>query len=253
MFHIFEAIFKRKKFWPLVCLFCGIFLIILFTYVYFKDSEATFVGLIVGIITGSSICFFSIIVLLFNYKAFLYIENGHIKGKYHYFGKVDCYISDVKFAFIGYNTLVIELKSGKCYSISGIENPWPILYEIRRNMTFDVSENPEVLIKELERLNASKKKNILAIKKLQYAIRRSIVETSSLPFGKIFKVFASENYTDRVIVFRHNIGDSIYYIIQEFDSDFKLNKTYESKLFENFEQLSNSFATMIDITEKFKK
>ena len=88
-----NAIFKKNKADGITCLLSGIFLIGLFVFINYKDSEATMRNMLVGIVLGTFFCLVGIVFLLLNFKAYFYIDNGHIKGKYHWFGKIDCYIS----------------------------------------------------------------------------------------------------------------------------------------------------------------
>ena len=83
-----KAMFEKKRFWNVFCLFCGLFIIGLFVFLGFVDNESTVVSIVSGIIFGAIICVFNLIFLLFNFKAYLYVEDGRIKGRYHYFGKM---------------------------------------------------------------------------------------------------------------------------------------------------------------------
>ena len=107
-----KAVFKKKSIWNIVTLLCGLILIGLFIFIGYVDSEATVSNLLTGIVLGSIICVFSVICLFFNFKAHLSIDNGHIRGRYHYFGKIDCRVSDVDFASWQMNTLSVQLKDG---------------------------------------------------------------------------------------------------------------------------------------------
>ena len=85
----------------------------------------------------------------------MHIYDGHIKGKYHFFGKVDCKLSDVEFALARINTLIIQLKNGKCHTITGIENSHILASEIRSKMPFDLTKKPEVLIERLNKIKSA--------------------------------------------------------------------------------------------------
>lgn len=307
-----EAVFKKKSIWNMVTLLCGLFLIGLFIFLGYVDSEATVSTLLTGIVFGLIICVFSVICLFFNFKAHLLIDNGYIKGRYHYFGKIDCHISDVDFALWQTNTLFIQLKGGKCHTIVGIENPFVLCSEILRNMTFQADASPKEMIESLDILKSEKKKYMIQvcfglalmfinifitvfltgekelnefstidwiifavmcavevaiigvtfyfaqkagkcnipIHKQKYAIRRAIIETESLLPGNVLKVFADENYIGRITLFGFPNSNSVYYTVEEYASDYNLDKVYESEIYEDVEQISTGLEALIDITEK---
>lgn len=157
-----EGIFKKKYFGNIISLLCGLFLIGLFVFLGFVDSEATNNDLS-GIVFGAIICIFSTIFLFFNFKAFVHIDENHIKGKYNWFGKIDCGIADVEFASAQSNTLTIKLKNGKRHIIMGIENSFELCSVIRRNMPFEVTDTPKVLFEKINRLKESRKKSLLIV------------------------------------------------------------------------------------------
>ena len=307
------AVFRKKYANGITLILSGIFLIVLFVFIGYKDPEATLGGLLVGIIGGVVFCLFGIISLLFNNKAFLYIDNCHIKGKYYLFSKIDCQISDIVFSLGRNGTLIIQLKDGKTHTIMGIENAWELGSFIRKNITFNASEQPESLIKNLNNLKFERKKGIIyvcsgvalmfinifitvfltgeremhefskidwiifavmcvvefatvfttfyfankigkkkvPIEKLKYDIRRSIIETKPLVFGCILKVYTDYDCTGRIIVLGYPNDESVYYLIQEFASDYSLFKSYESEIYENMDDLLVDIGELIDITDKF--
>lgn len=309
-----EGIFLRKKFnIRLFLLFtCGLFFIGFCIFMNIADSMSTgkpLTFLIIGILIILAV----IPSWLFNFGAFIHISKDSIKAKFHWFGKIDCKLSDVTFAVARNNTLIIQLKDGKTHTITGVKNSYPLSSMIRRNMYFNVIEQPKVLIEKINIIIKSAKKkmfinicsgialmfiiifitvfltgerelyefsnvdwiifaNMIAteialviaifyfaqklgkhnflIEKLQYAIQRRIIETQPLLPGNIIKVFADANYTVRITFFGFPNQTSVYYVVQEVASDFTFFKSYESEIFENIEQLQDSFITFIDITEK---
>lgn len=92
-----KAVFKKKYFWNIVCLLCGLFLIGFFVFIRIVDSEATSAGYY-DVILGGVICAFSILFLLHNYKAYLLIDGRHIMGRYNWFQKFDFDIFEVAYA-----------------------------------------------------------------------------------------------------------------------------------------------------------
>lgn len=159
-----EGMFLRKKFniWLFLLLACGLFFIGLYIFLNIVDPEATS-ELLTFLIMGILIILVVIPSWLLNFSAFIHIDEDSIKAKYHWFGKIDCKLSDVTFAIARVNTLIIQLKDGKTHTIMGIENSWPLASIIRRNMSFEVTEQPEILIEKLNDLKSAKKKGLIYV------------------------------------------------------------------------------------------
>lgn len=156
-----EGIFLRKKFniGLFILFICGLFFIGLYIFLNIVDPTATS-ELLTFLLFGILIVLIVIPSWLLNFGAFLRIEEDLIKAKYHWFGKIDCKLSDVTFATAQINTLIIQLKDGKIHTITGIENPFPLACVIKRNMTFDSTEQPEDILKNIDYLKSSRKKNL---------------------------------------------------------------------------------------------
>lgn len=151
--------FHKQHFGSKVCFTCGLFLVILFAFLKYADSQAgndTYFGILFGV--GISVC--GLISLQFNRKAFVKIENHHISAEYHWFGKLDCSLDDIAFSSAQINTLSILLKSGKRYVIMGIQNPWPLSSAIRREIFSIEKETPDVLYQQLNALKTVRKREL---------------------------------------------------------------------------------------------
>jgi len=146
---VIKAKFKKKYIGNIICLVCGL-LLIAFS-MFFEEK-------VVGIVLGSIFSAFNIIILLFNAGAYLYLEDGRIKGKYHLFGKIDCAFSDVDFSFAQTNTLTIQLKNGKRHTIFGIENSIVLSFEIQSNLKFEATDSPSKILETLKDLELYTKK-----------------------------------------------------------------------------------------------
>ena len=159
-----EGIFLRKKFniWLFLLFACGFFFVGLYIFLNIVDTEATS-ELLTFLIMGILIILVVIPSWLLNLGAFIHIDEDSIKAKYHWFGKIDCKLSDVTFAVARVNTLIIQLKDGKTHTIMGVANPWPLASIIRRNMSFEVTEQPDVLMEELNTLKSAKKKGLIYV------------------------------------------------------------------------------------------
>ncbi len=159
-----DGVFLRKKFngWLFLLFVCGLFFIGLYIFLNIVDPKATS-ELLTFLIMGILIILVVIPSWLLNFGAFVHIDENSIKAKYHWFGKIDCKLSDVTFAVARINTLIIQLKDGKTHTIMGIENSWPLASLIRRNMLFKSTEQPETLIGKLNDLKSAKKKGLIYV------------------------------------------------------------------------------------------
>lgn len=159
-----EGMFLRKKFnvWLFLLFLCGLAFIGMYIFLNIVDPTATS-KLPTFLIVGIMICLVVIPSWLLNSGAFIHIDEDSIKAKYHWFGKIDCKLSDVVFAVARVNSLIIQLKDGKTHTIMGIENSWPLASIIRRNMSFEVTEQPETLNEKLNNLKANKKNGLIYV------------------------------------------------------------------------------------------
>lgn len=128
------------------------------------------------------------------------------------------------------------------------------LYEFSRNnwITFTIMCVIEIITVISTFYFARKAgKKTVPIEKLQYTIRRRIIEAKAILPGNVVKVFADDSYWGRITVFGYPNDNSVYYTVQEFASDYTFIKTYESEIIEDIEQLHDGFESLIDITKKF--
>ncbi len=159
-----DGVFLRKKSngWLFLLFVCGLFFIGLYIFLNIVDPKATG-ELLTFLIMGILIILVVIPSWLLNLGAYIHIDETSIKAKYHWFGKIDCKLSDVVFAVARVNTLIIQLKDGKTHTIMGIENSWPLCSVIRRNISFDVTEQSETLNEKLNNLKATKKNGLIYV------------------------------------------------------------------------------------------
>ncbi len=159
-----EGMFLRKKFniWLFLLFLCGLAFIGMYIFLNIVDPKATS-ELLTFLIAGIVICLVVIPSWLLNLGAYIHIDETSLKAKYHWFGKIDCNLSDIVFAVARVNTLIIQLKDGKTHTIMGIGNSWPLCSVIRRNMSFDVTEQPETLKEKLNKLKATKKNGLIYV------------------------------------------------------------------------------------------
>lgn len=159
-----EGMFLRKKFngWLFLLFVCGLCFMGLYFFLNIVDTTATN-ELLTFLIMGILICLVVIPSWLLNLGAFIRIDANSIKAKYHWFGRIDCSLSDVAFVAARVNTLIIQLKDGKTHTIMGVGNPWSLASFIRRKMSFDVTEQPKTLLEELNNLKTAKKTGLIYV------------------------------------------------------------------------------------------
>ena len=103
---------------------------------------------------------FTIIPFLYNHKAYLYINDNKIVGKFGFFKRMECNISEVTFVLAQDDTIHIVLKDQKYY-IMGIKNAYAISTFIQQKMPFSPCEVTEALVERIKKRTQDRKKNII--------------------------------------------------------------------------------------------
>ena len=110
-----------------------------------------------------TIIFFSFtIILLYNHKAYLHIDDNKIVGKFGFFKRLECNISEVTFVHAQVDTIHIVLKDRK-YHIWGIKNAYAVSAFIQQRMPFSPCNVTEEVIENLEKHRQNQKKNIILV------------------------------------------------------------------------------------------
>ena len=112
-------------------------------------------------IMGVLFCLSIVPALTLNADAYLRINKHGIQGKYHWFGKINCKLSDIDFILPQINTLTIGLKNGKKHTIMGVENVFELSAFLRKNIPFEAAKDPAELIKELNQAKKKQKQNYI--------------------------------------------------------------------------------------------
>lgn len=105
---------------------------------------------------------FTIIPFLYNRKAYLYINDNKIVGKFGFFKKLECNISEVTFVLTQVDTIHIVLKDRKYY-IMGIKNAYAISAFIQQKMPFSPCDVTEEEIENIKKRSQNQKKNIILV------------------------------------------------------------------------------------------
>lgn len=101
-----------------------------------------------------------LLLMTFNRRACLCIDNDRIRAGYHWLGKLNCGLDEVAFAWPQVMMMTILLKNGKRYSIAWIENSFELCSEISRRIFFRETESPEVLRNELAQIRQKRRREI---------------------------------------------------------------------------------------------
>jgi len=145
---------KRTRLYNIIGLVCGLFSVLLFTFVLIVDRSATwdyvlfawgviFFALIISILCGVS--------LYVNKRVFIHVDEEHISAFCQYGLSLECKLTDVEWVTYGGAGLDIRLKNGKKYNLINLENA----YQLGRFIVKRIPEPPvpsrskESLIAEL--------------------------------------------------------------------------------------------------------
>lgn len=156
-----EGLFVRKKsaFACGLAVPCGIFLIAMYVFLTITDPEAPG-ELVILLIMGIFAVLIPIPLLLHNHGAFVYVGENELQAKYNWFASLDSSLDEVSFAVAKPLTLTILMKNGKRHVIMGLENPWELCAEIRRQIFRPETASPESIRKQLAELQTKRKKGL---------------------------------------------------------------------------------------------
>ena len=118
-------------------------------------------GLSLFIYVGLAFLILSLILSQFNRKAYLKICDGRIEGRFHYFGRINTPVSDIRFSYAQLNRLTLLLENGKRLAIMGISNSSFICNAIMQSIGHFTDEPPEKCKDRLMYLRAARKKHLI--------------------------------------------------------------------------------------------
>lgn len=157
-----EGIFGKKVFWKGLVFICGLFLVILFTFLKFADSQAGH-EVYIGVAMGATFCAVGAAAYLFNRKAFIRVREDHISARHNWSAKLECDIDEVDFALAQMNTLTLLLKNGKRHILVELDNAYAVAEAIRCRMDWKEPRAPQEIREERLRLQRERKKDITLI------------------------------------------------------------------------------------------
>ncbi len=158
-----DAVFVRKnQTRNILIMVLGVALIALRSYLCFFARETGF-GVSSLPVLGSLLLLMGAVSFSLNRGAFIHVDESTIRGKYHWFGKIDCSLSEIAFVFPQMNALTILLKNGKRHMIVGIINPWSMRDDIRRKTVQLERETPDKLCRDLMKIQAARQKELWGV------------------------------------------------------------------------------------------
>lgn len=101
-----------------------------------------------------------IFVLTFNRGAYFRVEEGRIRARYHWFGRMDCELEDLEFIHGQNMTINLLLKDGKQRAIAFVSNAEAVCADVRR-LTFSAErEAPTDLMEQLEKVHQKRRRDV---------------------------------------------------------------------------------------------
>ena len=97
-------------------------------------------------------------------------------------------------------------------------------------------------------------KQLFTLEVLRYRLRGALIAFTPLPTNHVRRVYTDENNSGRVVVCGFPNSKSVYYCVQEFSADEKLETVYSSQIFASRKELpEDAFSGLMDISFLFPK
>ena len=257
-----------------------------------------------------------ILVMTCNRRGYFRIGQNRICARYHWFGKLDCSLDEVAFAYAQNMTLNVLRKDGKRYAIGWLLNAAELSNEIQRHILSMEQDSPDALREQLQRTHERRRREILWVVAgcgmmfvnilltvwmtgsreltaftrqdwilfvimasievgtigatfalacrsgrylldlacLRHRLQGAAVMTQTLPSNHVKAVYTDPDFNGRLVVCGIPNDGSLYYIVQEFEDDFRLAMTETSRFFEDEAELMDELSSdLIDITGWFPR
>lgn len=95
-------------------------------------------------------------------------------------------------------------------------------------------------------------KQLLTLEVLRYRLHGALIAFTPLPTNHVRRVYTDENNSGRVVVCGFPNSKSVYYCVQEFSADEKLETVYSSQIFASRKALpEDAFSELMDISFLF--
>lgn len=97
-------------------------------------------------------------------------------------------------------------------------------------------------------------KQLLTLEVLRCRLRGALIAFTPLPTNHVRRVCTDENNSGRVVVCGFPNSKSVYYCVQEFSTDEKLETVYSSQIYASRKELpGDAFSGLMDISFLFPK
>ena len=101
-----------------------------------------------------------LLMITFNRRGYFRIEQGRIRARYHWFGRLDCSLDEVAFANAQSLNLNILMKNGKHYAIAFLKNAHELSNEIQRQISAREQESTDELTKQMNQVLLKRRREI---------------------------------------------------------------------------------------------
>lgn len=91
-------------------------------------------------------------------------------------------------------------------------------------------------------------KTMLPIQQLQYRLHGAVIANQALPPGQMVSVYTDANCKGRIVLYGFPNSESVYYCVQSFGADDRLETVDTSVVYNGFDELEAAFSEFIDIT-----
>ena len=158
-----KAVFRKTNYLLLIVfLVMGLMWLALSGLLIIKKNITGIGDMIACILVAIIICSAGVVPFLYNYKAYLCIDNNRIKGRFGFFKRLDCDIADVTLVFARFDTMHVVLKDRKYY-IMGVENAYELSAFIRQSMPFSPQPVTKERIENVKKCSRDQKKNTMLV------------------------------------------------------------------------------------------
>ena len=103
-----------------------------------------------------------IVPFLYNYKAYLKVGKRRIEGKFGFWGRISCDLSEVEYVFAERLKLTV-LSKGRRYDIRFVKNAYALCVDIQKRMSFTPLNITGDMIKNVKQHNAHRKKDTVMV------------------------------------------------------------------------------------------
>ena len=101
-----------------------------------------------------------LLMMAFNRRGYFRIEQGRIRARYHWLGRLDCGLDEVTFVYAQDMNLSILMNNGKRYAIAFLANAHELCQEIQRKISAMEQDSADALRKQLNQIHLKRRREI---------------------------------------------------------------------------------------------